>query len=149
MVGPANFNSIDALQFLRLPQDRSNLVATFHYYSPFQFTHQGARWLGDESKQWKGTTWTGTPEQQRAVRNDLDRALRWSVENKIPIYLGEFGAYQEADIDSRNHWTRFVADEAIERRIGIAYWEFYSGFGIYDPKKQRWHEGLRDAILGK
>lgn len=149
VVGPANFNSIDALQFLKLPQDRSNLVATFHYYSPFQFTHQGAGWLGDESKQWKGTTWTGTPEQQRAVRNDLDRALRWSVENKIPIYLGEFGAYQEADIDSRYQWTRFVADEAIERRIGIAYWEFYSGFGIYDPKRQRWHEGLRDAILGK
>ncbi|WP_286764353.1 MULTISPECIES: glycoside hydrolase family 5 protein [Rhodopirellula] len=149
VVGPANFNSIDALQFLKLPQDRSNLVATFHYYSPFQFTHQGAGWLGDESKQWKGTTWTGMPEQQRAVRNDLDRALRWSVENKIPIYLGEFGAYQEADIDSRNHWTRFVADEAIERRIGIAYWEFYSGFGIYDPQKDKWRPTLRDAILGK
>ncbi|KLU07243.1 Endoglucanase [Rhodopirellula islandica] len=149
VVGPANFNSIEALQFLKLPEDRDNLVATFHYYSPFQFTHQGASWLGDESKQWKGTTWTGTPEQQKAVRNDLDRALRWSVENEIPIYLGEFGAYQEADIDSRNQWTRFVADEAIERRIGIAYWEFYSGFGIYDPQKDEWRPTLRDAILGK
>lgn len=149
VVGPANFNSIDALQFLKLPEDRQNLVATFHYYSPFQFTHQDAGWLGDESKQWKGTTWTGTPEQQKAVRNDLDRALRWSVENEVPIYLGEFGAYQAADMESRIQWTRFVADEAIERRIGIAYWEFYSGFGIYDPKQQQWHKGLRDAILGK
>ncbi|WDQ14658.1 glycoside hydrolase family 5 protein [Rhodopirellula sp. P2] len=148
VVGPANFNSIDALQFLKLPEDRANLVATFHYYSPFQFTHQGASWLGEESKRWKGTTWTGTPEQQKAVRNDLDRALRWSVENEVPIYLGEFGAYQEADMESRNQWTRFVADEAIKRRIGIAYWEFYSGFGVYDPEQDEWRESLRDAILG-
>ncbi|MCC9658547.1 glycoside hydrolase family 5 protein [Rhodopirellula halodulae] len=154
VVGPANFNNIAALQFLKLPsdltaEDRKKLVATFHYYSPFQFTHQGANWLGAESKAWLGTTWSGTEEQKKAVRNDLDRALRWSVENEIPIYLGEFGAYQTADSESRATWTRFVAEEAIQRRMGIAYWEFYSGFGMYDPVQNEWRADLRDAVLGK
>ena len=46
MVGPTSWNSLADLPLLRLPAD-ANLLVTFHYYEPFQFTHQGATWAGD------------------------------------------------------------------------------------------------------
>ena len=44
MIGPANWNSINSLNTLEIPNDE-NLIITVHYYSPFEFTHQGASWV--------------------------------------------------------------------------------------------------------
>ncbi len=147
VVGPVGWNAASELNTLQLPEDDRNLVVTFHYYSPFQFTHQGAGWAGRQSQQWLGTKWTGTAAEKAAVRRDLDTAIRWAVEHRRPVYLGEFGAYSRADMESRSRWTQFVADEAIRRKIGFAYWEFCAGFGVYDPDKKQWHEPLKKALL--
>lgn len=149
VVGPANWNSIGQLENLRLPEDDRNLVVTFHYYSPFHFTHQGASWVGGQSQAWLGTRWTGSKVEQRAVTRDLDAAIAWAVKQRRPIYMGEFGAYSKADIESRARWTRFVADEAIRRKIGFGYWEFCSGFGVYEAKRGEWIGPLKDALLGR
>ena len=148
VVGPAHFNAIDQLQHLKLPEDDRHLIVTFHYYSPFQFTHQGAHWLGNDAKPWLGTQWTGTPAEQEAITREFDQAIAWAVEHKRPIYLGEFGAFERADMESRARWTRFVAEEALKRKIGYAYWEFCSGFGAYDPKQGQWIEPLKEALTG-
>ncbi len=146
VVGPAGWNSIGQIDNLKLPDDE-NLVATFHYYSPFEFTHQGASWVGGNSRAWLGTKWTGTKAQKHAVRRDLDKAVTWAVKHRRPIFLGEFGAYSKADLDSRARWTRFVADEAIRRKISFAYWEFCAGFGVYDPRRGQWLEPIKKALL--
>lgn len=148
VVGPGNWNSSDALPQLRLPEDDRNLTVTFHYYNPFQFTHQGAGWVGPNADQWLGTEWHGSDAEQRAVISQFDAALRWAVEHQRPLYLGEFGAYSRADLASRERWTRFIAAQAVERKMGFAYWEFCSGFGCYDAEAGAWREGLRDALLG-
>ncbi|MBC7316618.1 MAG: cellulase family glycosylhydrolase, partial [Chloroflexi bacterium] len=44
IIGPAEFNSIDALPKLELPQEDGNIIVTVHYYRPGEFTHQGAHW---------------------------------------------------------------------------------------------------------
>jgi endoglucanase len=147
VVGPGSWNSIGELKNLELPETDRNLIVTFHYYSPFKFTHQGASWVGGQSQSWLGTKWTGTRAEQQAVTQDLDRAIAWAVEHRRPIFLGEFGAYSKADIDSRARWTRFVADEALKRKIGFAYWEFCSGFGLFDPSRGQWIEPLKEALL--
>jgi hypothetical protein len=43
-VGPGQWNSINELSNLRLPDDDENLIVTVHCYDPFLFTHQGACW---------------------------------------------------------------------------------------------------------
>jgi endoglucanase len=55
IVGPAYWNGFSHLEQLRLPEEDRRLIATFYYYSPFQFTHQGASWVSG-SDAWKGTT---------------------------------------------------------------------------------------------
>jgi endoglucanase len=148
VVGPPNWNSVDALSQLELPATDRRLAVTFHYYSPFQFTHQGAGWVGEQSKQWLGTKWTGSQAEQQAIIRQFDEAITWAVEQQRPLYLGEFGAYSTADMESRERWTRFVADQAVARKMGFAYWEFASGFGAWDPQAKAWREPLLKALTG-
>lgn len=149
VVGPVAWNGIGELPNLALPSDDRHLVVTVHYYSPFQFTHQGAEFVGRESQKWLGRQWTGAKDERQAVMRDLDTAIVWGVTNHRPMYLGEFGAIRKADAGSRARWIRFVADEASKRKIGFGYWEFCSSFGVFDPVGDRWDEPLKNALLGK
>lgn len=146
IIGPAEWNSLYKLSDLRLPEDDRQLIVTFHYYQPFQFTHQGAEWA-DGSEAWLGTTWTSTPAQEKALERDLDLAAGWAEENNRPLYLGEFGAYSKADMDSRARWTEAVAHQAEERGMSWAYWEFCAGFGVYDPQLKIWINPLLNALI--
>ena len=146
VVGPVRYNNIEALESLQVPDD-DHLVVTFHYYNPFRFTHQGASWVGQDASSWLGTRWNATAAEQQAVRDDFDKALRWSVQHECPILLGEFGAIAKADMESRARWTRFVAKEAWKRKMGYAYWAFDAGFDAYDRQNTQWHRPLLEALI--
>ena len=58
------------------------------------------------------------------ITKDFDDAAAWAKKNNRPIFIGEFGANSKADMDSRVHWTKFVADTAIDHGFSFAYWDF-------------------------
>lgn len=144
LIGPAELNSVEALPKLRLPDD-DHIAAAIHYYSPMPFTHQNAHWVAG-SAPWLGTIW-GSPQDRQAVTADLTAAASWAKSHDVPLFLGEFGAYEQADMPSRTRWTAHVRAEA--ERLGIAwsYWEFATDFGAYDLKTASWREPLRQALL--
>lgn len=146
IIGPVGWNNVTELITLHMPENDQNLIATFHYYNPFPFTHQDAEWV-EGSAAWHGTIWQATSTQTAAVDLDLDRAAVWSKHNNRPVYLGEFGAYSKADLDSRVRWTSYVARGAEERGFSWAYWEFGAGFGIYDRFANEWVAPLRNALI--
>jgi endoglucanase len=146
VVGPVDWYSVRRLNDLELPADDPNLIVSFHYYSPFQFTHQGAEWVNDSAK-WMGTTWMGTSSERGDVDFDFDIARDYGKTHNRPVYLGEFGAYSKADMESRARWTATIARQAEQRGMSWAYWEFRAGFGVYDGAAQRWNEALRRALL--
>jgi endoglucanase len=146
IVGPGQWNAIRALDKLKLPKDDRHLILTVHFYDPFEFTHQGASWVKGSDK-WKGRKWTGSDAEQAAVRKQFEKAAAWAKEHDRPVFLGEFGAYQAADMDSRARWTRFVAREAEKLGFSWAYWEFCAGFGVYDPQGGTWRAPLKAALL--
>lgn len=145
LVGTAEWGGLASLDDLMLPED-DNIIVTFHYYNPFEFTHQGADWVtGADS--WLGTTWTQTGAQRLAVQQDLDLARTWADANNRPLHMGEFGSYEEADMNSRTAWTRFVTEQAELRDISWAYWEFCSGFAAYDLDQDQWIWDLLNALI--
>ncbi|HEY64700.1 MAG TPA: glycoside hydrolase family 5 protein [Caldilineae bacterium] len=146
IIGPVRWNHISALPSLKLPKDDPYLIVTVHYYEPFRFTHQGAEWVPG-SKAWLGTRWEGTEAEKRAIEDDFDRAVAWARRHDRVLFLGEFGAYSKADMESRVRWTRFVARQAEARGISWAYWEFCAGFGIYDRARGRWNQALLEALV--
>lgn len=145
MVGGDSWNSIDGMLRLQLPEEDDNIIATFHYYDPHNFTHQGNNWEANPPPM--GVTWRAEDTQKSAIRSAFAKAVDWSVLHNRPLYLGEFGVYSMADDTSREIWTEFVAAEA--RRLGIAsaYWEFCSGFGVYNAATQEWKQYLMNALL--
>jgi len=146
IIGPAEWNSLYKLNDLILPEDDRHIIVTFHYYLPFHFTHQGAEWA-EGSEAWMGTTWEGTQDQQKALELDLNIAANWAKQNNRPLYLGEFGAYSKADLDSRARWMNFVARQAEARGMSWAYWEFGAGFGIYERQLKIWMKPLLNALI--
>jgi endoglucanase len=144
-VGPANWNEHDQLSTLDLPKD-DHLIVTFHYYLPFEFTHQGAEWV-EGSDSWLGATWDATEEEKAEIASHFDSVAAWAQRHNVRILLGEFGAYSKADFASRVRWTEFVRSEAERHNFAWAYWEFASGFGIYEPQAKVWREGLLKALI--
>ncbi|NHV98837.1 MAG: glycoside hydrolase family 5 protein [Thaumarchaeota archaeon] len=65
-MGPAYWNTIDHLDELKLPEEDENIIVTIHYYSPMDFTHQGAKWAGREDK--VGVEWKGTRRRSRLLK---------------------------------------------------------------------------------
>ena len=129
-----------------MPASDRNVILTIHSYEPFEFTHQGASWVKGSEK-WKGRAWTGSEAEQTAIRKSFEKAAAWAKKHERPVFLGEFGAYQAADMESRARWTRFVAREAERLGFSWTYWEFCSGFGAYDPKAETWREKLKTALV--
>ena len=145
--GSANYNNIDYLKFLKIPKEDRNIIATFHYYEPYQFTHQGVSWEKD-SNDWLGKKWVGSDAEKQAVVKEFDIAADWAKENSRPINLGEFGVHKNADMDSRARWTKFVTDTAVERGFSIHYWEFCADeFGLYDQQTKSFRKPLLEAVV--
>jgi len=147
VIEPTGAGAIYLLRKLDIPEDDRNIIVSVHYYMPMNFTHQGAEWAGEKSKEWLGTTWTGEQRQKQAIRMDFKKAAAWAKKCNRPINLGEFGAYEKADMDSRVRWTTYVAKMAIDNGWSFHYWEFCSGFGAYDPEKNAWREPLLKALI--
>jgi endoglucanase len=145
IVGPTNWNAYDWLSTLDVPNDE-HLIVTFHYYLPFQFTHQGAEWV-EGSTPWLGTPWDATEAQKAEITAHFDSVDEWAKRRNVRILLGEFGAYSKAPQDSRVRWTEYVRDEAERHGFAWSYWEMASGFGVYDPVERKWREDLLEALI--
>jgi endoglucanase len=147
VIGPVNYNDVHELNALELPAADRNIIVSFHYYLPYEFTHQGAHWA-PESKAWLGRKWLGTGPEKQAIEDDFKAAAAWAKKNDRPILLGEFGANSKADMASRVRWTKFVADAAIAQGFSFAYWDFCAEFfGLYDPQTKSWRKPLLESVI--
>lgn len=158
LVGPGQYNSIDELGSLLLPDSDSNLVVTVHCYDPFLFTHQGASWTGSDTAttgvQFPGppatpltpavgvaswvTNWINdyntlpadqNPSNPRAFQGKLELAKQWSDYYGRPVHIGEFGTYDTyCDDDSRVNFYRTFRETTDELGLGWAMWDWKAGF---------------------
>jgi endoglucanase len=144
IVGPTSWNGIQDLAKLQLPDDDRNLIVTIHYYQPFAFTHQGAAFAGLKDK--TGVSWNGTEEQRQAIATDFDKAQAWAKAHGRPLYLGEFGVYDKAEMASRARWTAFIVRQAERRGWSLAWWQFDGDFVLYDVSQNRWTEPILHAL---
>jgi len=145
IVGPAFWNSIDHLAELELPAADRNLIVTVHYYTPMDFTHQGAAWADRKDK--LGVEWLGTEEERGVLKRDFDKAASWAKQHDRPLFLGEFGAYDKAPMESRARYLASVTRAAEQRGWSWAYWQFDSDFILYDIGRDSWIEPVRRALI--
>jgi len=145
IIGPASWNNFKQIGTLEFPENDKNIIATIHYYDPFPFTHQGTPWTGQKDK--TGVAWEGTEKERQAVRDDFAGVQTWAKKNNRPVYLGEFGSYEKADMASRIRWAAFVSREIEKQGWSWGVWQFANDFMLFDMKTQKWVEPLRDALI--
>jgi endoglucanase len=145
VIGPTSWNSANDLRLLKMPND-ANLIATVHDYNPFRFTHQGAEWVTPVMP--TGVTCCSAA-QEAEMTAPLDIAKTWSAATRYPVFVGEFGAYSKADSTSRFDFDRKMRQAMESRGMSWDYWEFASGFGVYDPATLGFRQGLLDSLLGR
>ncbi|MXO60159.1 cellulase family glycosylhydrolase [Altererythrobacter salegens] len=144
IIGGENWSGIDSLATLELPDD-DNVYPTFHYYEPFDFTHQGATWAGDPPPK-VGRVYGNAADAERLVR-DVDK-IRAYVERtgKVP-FMGETGAYEGyIEPEQRAAYHRAVREAFAPTGIGVCAWAYTNTFPFYDQKAGRWIPGMLEAF---
>lgn len=146
LIGTSPWGGLGGVSSLKIPND-ANLIFTVHYYDPFNFTHQGAEWVGADANNWLGTKWENTNLERNEIINQFQFLIAFAKQNNIPVHVGEFGAYSKADLDSRVKWSNFLARWFEQQGFSWAYWEFSAGFGIFNPANSQYLTPLVDALL--
>lgn len=134
-----SIKGLDALDGM----DPTNLIATFHYYEPFAFTHQGL-WWGDYSPP-MGATWGG-PDAHALLDADMAKAARKARALGMPILLGEFGVLRTVQLADRAPWTAAARKSAERHGIAWCYWDFAGAFPAYDLTREKWLSPIFDAL---
>ncbi len=146
LVQTANGGGFGAIEGLKIPEGAANIIVEVHYYDPGRFTHQQAPW--SSNRIYRDVHWTASDEEKAAVDEAFGRVAAWGKKNHRPLYLGEFGAYQAADMPSRARWTDYVARTAEHNGMSWAYWGFWRcGFDAFNEKTGDWTDPLLKALI--
>lgn len=160
IVGGYDANSAQTLK--DLPEyDDDNLIYTFHFYTPFLFTAQGADWLilkhvsgvpfpYDSNTmpecppeligtgEWGDKLFDNYPTIGTIahLKNVIDQAVSFSKERNVPIFCGEFGVYMHGvGNEKRCFWYKTVVDYFKEKGISWTMWDYHNSFGLYEKGK--------------
>jgi endoglucanase len=136
-------NSYEAITTIgsQIINDDNYLIATYHYYLPFQFTKSS-------DSRFNTNSW-GSNADKNTVDNEFDIVLNWAngFTPPVAVYLGEFGAdnaygynYSTGDLlsvstnpsgyasegpdpNSREDYHGYVANAAIDRGFAFSAWD--------------------------
>jgi aryl-phospho-beta-D-glucosidase BglC (GH1 family) len=154
----ANYGSLPDILQLEPLRD-SDVIYNFHFYEPYQFTHQGASWGSSEWVYYRDVPYPVTPEaliaplknvpgdyarynlylygaghwDRAAIAGRIAFAAAWARERNVPLICNEFGAYRDtANPASRARWIADVRSALENNHIGWAMWDYRGNFGVVD-----------------
>ncbi len=143
LYGTAHWGTLEGMLKSDPPYDPKAMIG-FHYYEPFNFTHQGAFFVDPPLP--TGVTWGSVPDRQK-IRSDFASAARFRDHSGMALILGEFGVYEHVPLDLRAKWTEFVRIEAEAAGFGWCHWGFATTFKTYDLDTEAWISPILQALI--
>lgn len=161
IVGGVCNNSACTVKYLDYPYD-DHIVYTFHFYEPLIFTHQSAYWVERMPENFHiayperlmdmiNASIRNLPPENLSFYKDVPftnvdvvgpeffeaaflEPIRIAKERNVPLYCGEFGVIDRADIHSTLNWFRDIISVFQKYNISKAIWNYKEkDFGISDP----------------
>lgn len=142
VVGGQNWSGVNSLATLQLPDD-PNLVATFHFYDPFPFTHQGASWVNPSPP--LGTTY-GSAADQAELASAVRKVQDFMSRTNRPVFMGEYGAFDVVPMDQRVAYYGAVSTAFNDAGVDGCIWGYTNSFSFRDQNTGEWHRELLAAI---
>lgn len=130
VAGGHHWSSLDGLLHSE-PLGDNNVLYTFHFYEPFEFTHQGAPWVPGPARRLSGVRYPALPGQSRHVHQRIGAAAAWAKQYGVPVWAGEFGAYPAvAPRADRLRWLYDVRTSLERHGIGWCLWSYDESLGL-------------------
>ncbi|MGI5885553.1 MAG: glycoside hydrolase family 5 protein [Candidatus Spyradocola sp.] len=154
VIGGIDYNNVWRLRDMPIFDD-SKIIYNFHMYEPFAMTHQHASWNPDVVRFNRDVHYPAPLDdylefaRETGRRMDIYEGLTYMdrdfvfrflqpaadfiAEHDLPLYCGEYGVIDEADLESRAAWTQDVAAFCTQYGIGRALWSYRGmNFGLVD-----------------
>lgn len=157
VVGSNMWQTVQNVPLLKLPENDTNLIISFHFYSPLMLTHYKASWTPlkyfkgkvtypgyiispDDLKNYSDTASEGArnivqelaePYNKDRMRAMIKPALEFARSKNLPLYCGEFGCLPTVPREARLAYYRDLVGIFNEEGIAYANWEYKGDFGIY------------------
>lgn len=144
IIGGENWSGLDALATLSLPDD-PNVYPTFHYYTPFDFTHQGASWVAPDIPP-PGRRY-GTQADAKLLQDDLAKVRAYAARTGLMPFMGETGAYElHIPLAERVAYTKAIHDTFVPAGVPVCQWAYKNTFPFWDKASGKWLPGMRGAL---
>jgi len=144
ILGGEDWSGIRTLETSMMPPD-DNIVYTFHYYDPFDFTHQNAPWVG-ASMPTKKRGW-GSEEDHIELQAAIKTAQEFEKAIERPLFVGEFGAYEKVKNKERVKYVKGVREAMEAADIPWCLWSFSNTFPLYNADKKKWDKAMMKALF--
>ncbi|MCQ2531838.1 MAG: glycoside hydrolase family 5 protein [Saccharofermentans sp.] len=154
--GGTDYNSVNTIPLLPIIEDKK-VAYTFHCYDPFIFTHQGCGWVDAMPRNLR-VAYPDTLEEYRRITQENEGlkifaqafyneniteigpsmfeeffkpALTTCQARNIPVYVGEYGVIELADLSSKINWLKDINSVFEKYSIARSYWSYKKmNFGI-------------------
>lgn len=170
IVGGIDYNSASALRELEIVED-PYIIYNFHFYEPFQFTHQHAGWCEDVIPYGKDIYYPGeftdlkkfldekpqfsrrfgkyvwAENNKELMLTELQDALNFIQYTGKPLYCGEYGMIDGAPEQSKLNYLTDLTEILNSHGIARAYWNYKEcDFGIVDRAGNVNHREIINVI---
>ena len=109
------------------------LMAYYHSYDPWDFAGLA----------------NGTWGSENDVQNTISRMAgveEWSVENNMPVIIGEFGAHRNCDYNSRMYYYATCTEQALAHGMAFAEWDDGGDFETMFRADSSWND-IKDILI--
>jgi endoglucanase len=171
VIGSNRFQDPGTFPDLKIPENDSNIILSFHFYTPFALTHYKASWTAiktyDGPVKYPGqvvdsTDLAGYPDSLRVtmkwasgyytadtLEKRMQLPLEYARKYNLPLYCGEYGCLVTVPRESRLAWYSDMIAIFDKNNIASANWDYKAEFGIYHPENGEPDKELIEIITGK
>lgn len=156
IVGSNKWQMVHTFEHLKVPENDSNLILSFHFYDPFMLSHYKAPWTGTLSKYDGAINYPGftvdtnlyetlEPELVESIKGvNYDCNIK-SMEERIllavnvakkyglKLYCGEYGHFPTTPIEFRKAAYSDLMKIFNKYNIARAHWNYKNDFPLVDP----------------
>lgn len=153
VIGSNMWQSPETFTDLVIPENDTNILLSFHFYTPFALTHHQAEWTAiyayDGPVDYPGQVvreadlegyseeiisemeWASGYFTLDTLEKAMQIPIEYAAGRGLPLYCGEFGVYKPAPRDAALRWYDDMITVLETHDIAWANWCYKGSFGIF------------------